>query len=250
MPLNEQTRESIGQYLLKEVSRFIEENRASAQERPFHIRLLPVLSEVRFSERSFSTRSGSWFQQIAKLVGQQFNAQAKLNHLVSGRIQAAAESHITAITEQMDHGRPRRKPDRVRDISEVLTVQSTGGVDREVRSDLFLQRHDGRELYFEMKTPAPNKGQCLKMKHDILVISALRHEAEAEAYAAAAYNPFGDGKPYTHNYAMQFLEIGKDILIGREFWAKIGDDRTYDDLLSISESVGKRLLPLIEHTRR
>jgi hypothetical protein len=246
LPLDENTRTAIADYLYRELSRYVEEHLSSAREKPFHSRLMPILSQVRFSERSFSTRSGSWFQQIARIIATQFHAEARMNFLVQGRIQAAAGAHIETITEEMDHGNPKRKPLRERDNNEVLTVQSGGGADKSVRTDLFVLRHDALEMYFEMKTPEPNKVQCKRMKQDILLITALRKGHSAEAYAAAAYNPFGDGKPYTHGYAHQFLEVGKDFLIGRQFWTMIGDASTYDELLEISSEVGERIKTLLE----
>jgi hypothetical protein len=128
-------------------------------------------------------------------------------------------------------------------------VQSSGGADKSVRSDLFVLRHDQSEMYFEMKTPDPNKGQCKKMKQDILLIMALRKGTSAEAYAAAAYNPYGDDKPYMSNFVMQFLEIGKDMLIGRDFWTLIGDRHTYDELLEISGEVGKDIEKLVSNIK-
>lgn len=206
---------------------------------------MPVLGETVFSERSFSTRSGSWFQKIATIVAKDFHKSAHSNFEVTGHIQPAAEAHIKAIVEEMDHGKPKRVPHREKDLFEVLTVQSTGGTARQVVSDLFVQTRDGRELYFEMKTPGPNKNQCKNMKQDILLIAALRKNNNAYAFAGAAYNPYGDGKPYTANYVAQFLEIGKDILIGRPFWEMIGDNSTYDELLKISTEVGESIKPLI-----
>jgi hypothetical protein len=245
LPLSEGTRDAVRAYLFREVGRFVRHQISNPREKPFHVRLLPGLAEVRFSERSFSTRSGSWFQQIAKIVATQFHAEVHLNFLVEGRIQAAAAAHIEQITEAMDHGAPRRKPARTEDINEVLTVQSPGGADKSVRSDLFVLRHDRSEMYFEMKTPDPNKGQCKKMKQDILLIMALRKGTPAEAYAAAAYNPYGDDKPYRNNFVKQFLEIGRDILIGRDFWTIVGDQDTYAELLEISGEVGKDIEQLI-----
>jgi hypothetical protein len=249
LPLSHATRDALRGYLYKEVSRFVKEQISNVREKPFHVRLMPGLAEVRFSERSFSTRSGSWFQQIAKIIATQFHAEVHLNFLVEGRIQAAAAAHIEQITEAMDHGQPKRKPNRLEDIKEVLMVQSPGGADKSVRSDLFVLRHDQSEMYFEMKTPDPNKGQCKKMKQDILLIMALRKGAKAEAYAAAAYNPYGDDKRYMNNFVMQFLEIGKDMLIGRDFWTLIGDQNTYDELLEISGEVGKEIEKLIANIK-
>jgi hypothetical protein len=107
---------------------------------------------VPFSERSFSTRLGGWFQDIAQYVASQYNPEAHTNYLVEGNIQPAASAHIAALLEAMDHGIPRRVPNRMRDIEEVLTVQSPGGALAQVRTDLFVRRHAGEELYFEIKT--------------------------------------------------------------------------------------------------
>jgi hypothetical protein len=77
---------------------------------------MPPLSLVPFSERSFSTRLGGWFQEMALAVASQYNAEAHTNYLVGGHIQPAASAHIAAILEAMDHGNPRRIPNRELDI--------------------------------------------------------------------------------------------------------------------------------------
>lgn len=249
MPLSNDTRQAVSDYLFRVVSKIVEDKRKKKKkspEKPFHDRLFPILAEAKFSERSFSTSSGSWFQQIALMVAKQFHSEARLNFSVEGRIQPAAAALIEAITEEMDHGSPKRRPDRERDCNEVLTVQWQGGVDRSVISDLFVRRRDNSELFFEMKTPTPNKEQCKTMKKAILLITALRKGNPAIAFAGAAYNPFGDRQPYKHSAARQFLEVGKDFLIGRDFWSMIGDVDTYDELLEISSEVGERVKPLLE----
>jgi hypothetical protein len=86
------------------------------------------------------------------------------------------------------------------------------------------------------------------MKKDILTIMALRKGHPAEAYAACGYNPCGDGVPYVANFVPQFLEIGKDIIVGRDFWKMIGEATTYDELLEIASDVGKEIKPLLPIT--
>lgn len=247
--LSTDTRDSIASYLRVECTRYIQENLAGSDRSgamPFHARLMPVPFPIwsQLSERSFSTRSGSWFQQIAVRVGRQFNQSAVLAHRVSGPLSPAAEAHITAIINDMDHGNPRRIPSRTTDIAEVLTVQGSGG-EHSLISDLYILRHDGTEMYFEMKTPQPNKDTSIAMKRGMLLITAIRKGHAAEAYGSAAYNPYGDGQSYLWNYARQFMEIHEDLLLGRDFWTKIGEDTTYDELLAISEEVGQELIPLI-----
>jgi hypothetical protein len=232
--------------LLNEGRRYIDENLAEtdlANKKPFHARLMtgPFAGWSKLSERSFSTRSGNWFQTIARLVASASHPVAENRFKVAGTIRPAAEAHIEAILDAMDRPQPRRIPSRAMDIAEVLTVSGVDGVPRATTSDLYVRTASGEELYFEIKTPQPNKGQAHAMKKQILLISALRFGHEVNAYGATAYNPDGDGQPYTWNYTPQFLEIGRDFLVGRQFWARIGEPSTYDELLEIAERTGVEL---------
>lgn len=204
---------------------------------------MPTLFGVPLSERSFSTRSGSWFQAIARMVASQFHEQAANNYRVSGDIQPAAELLVRDWVAQMKAQRPHRAtPNRTQDIQRVLANQFPGGVRREIISDLFILTHDHREFYFEMKTVAPNLDTSESMKAKILLITAMRYQFQVNAHASMAYNPAGEGHPYSEysdsRYALQFLELNTDLIIGRPFWTLIGDEQTYDELLQISEQVG------------
>lgn len=243
--MQKEIREKVFNYLHSQVARYVQESLRNPGSKPFHERLMPPLSETPFSERSFSTRLGGWFQTIAKIVATQYHLEAHSNYLVEGRVRPAATSYIEDILDEMDHGHPRRHPNRKTDVAQVLAVQSPGGTARQVRSDLFLKTHKGHELYFEIKTPGPNKAQCIQMKRDMLIIMALRKGNRAEAYAACGYNPCGDGVPYVANFVPQFLEVGKDILVGREFWKIIGEATTYDELLELASEVGEKIKPLL-----
>ena len=214
--------------------------------KPFHARLLPTLFNVKLSERSFSTRSGVWFQQMARLVAEQFHPVVHEQYEVVGTIQPGASAHIETLLLQMDKGTPKRKPSRVQDIAVVRSVQSEGGAQLKVVADLFVESSTGEEWYFEMKTVQPNKGQCKEMKRFILHVAALRFTQNGQAFASFAYNPRGDGAPLKDGKVSQFLELGQDILIGREFWRKIGDESTYDELLVIAEAVGEKVTELLE----
>jgi hypothetical protein len=252
MPLQQETKQAIHNYLLVELTRFVKESSAKeqlkAQEalttRPFHARLVPTLFTVSLSKHSFYTRSGLWWQQVAQLVGRQYHKRAELGFQVVGQIKPAASSSIEEILSQLN-APGMRSPNRSADIAEVQTGQYIGGDSIKVRADLFILKYDGQELYFEMKTPEPNKDTCIAMKRFILRTAAMKKGSQAEAFAATAYNLYGDGQPYTWNYALQFLEIGADMLIGRAFWEKIGDSNTYDELLQISEEVGSEITEII-----
>ena len=247
MPLSIETRNSIHDYLLQEVTRYITENLANLpalETKPFHARLMPTLFGIALSERSFSTRLGLWFQRIALMVARQFNQGAHSNYLVAGQLQPAAEAQITAILAQLGGPPPKRPPRRELDCTQVIGLQYPGGTTRQVRSDLFVVRPDGAEVYFEMKTVKPNRGTFEEMKRKMLMIMAMRSEFRAQAYAAMSYNPAGEGNVYTPDFN-EFLEVGRDLLVGSEFWRFIGDDSTYAELLQIAQEVGTETLPLL-----
>jgi hypothetical protein len=208
------------------------------ETQPFHARLMPALFGTALSERSFSTRLGLWFQRMALLVARQFNRQAEMNYLVTGQLQPAAEAQITAIIAQMDGPPPKRIPNRQRDTTQVIGLQYQGGTTRQVRSDLFVMRADQSEVYFEMKTVKPNKNTFRDMKRDILTIMAMCYQQNAQAYAAMSYNPAGEKNVYTPDYN-EFLELGADLIVGRQFWNFIGDGQTYDELLEVAQEVGR-----------
>jgi Type II restriction endonuclease, TdeIII len=245
LPLTDLTRQQIRDYLQREVERYIREglaNRSIVERQPFHARLMPTLFGTALSERSFSTRSGNWFQTMARMVASQYHKTATTGHWVAGEIQPAAETLIRDWVEQMKAAADRAKPNRQEDLRRVLSNQFPGGMRRRVKSDLFILTHDDQELYFEMKTIAPNLDTSEKMKRNILTISALRYQYRVNAHASMAYNPAGEGRSYSEypdsRYALQFLELNADLFVGRPFWTFIGDEQTYDELLEISEEVG------------
>src|SRR5271165_940022 len=118
MPLNPETRATIHGYLRGEMTRYVRESLASARHKPFHERLMPPLSAVPFSERSFSTRLGSWFERMAQVVALQYHPVAERNFLVTGHIQPAASAHINTVIIAMNRRMPRRIPNRRQDIAE------------------------------------------------------------------------------------------------------------------------------------
>jgi hypothetical protein len=253
--LSNATKTQIKDFLLREGTRYIDENIKDAdlaeQLQPFHARLMPVAFAgwSQLSEHSFSTRSGGWFQEIARMVAAQFHPVVEKNYRLTGRIRPAAESHIAAIIEDMERSSPRRLPNRSVDTSEVLGVQGEGGVTRQTISDLFVRTTSGDEYYFEIKTPKPNKDTSKAMKQQILLISALRKGVVTHAHAAMAYNPFGESQPYDWNYALQFLELEKDLLVGSRFWSTIGDADTYSELLEIARLAGISLDEYLRNVR-
>ncbi len=64
-----------------------------------------------------------------------------------------------------------------------------------------------------------------------------------------AYNPAGENHSHVEypdsRYAVQFLELGTDLIVGRRFWTVIGEEQTYDELLQIAQEVGDETAVLL-----
>lgn len=128
-------------------------------------------------------------------------------------------------------------------IEEILKKQMQPPyIELRVVTDLYVRQHDGKELFFEIKSPQPNKGQCLEVTQRLLRIHLLRgkQRPDVQAYFAMPYNPFGDSRTdYRWDYAKNYTPFDEAVLIGAEFWNLLGGSSTYQELLALYKEVGR-----------
>ncbi|PJF26219.1 MAG: TdeIII family type II restriction endonuclease [Phototrophicales bacterium] len=219
---------------------------AKGRLKPFHAALLPQpISRISAFERSLSTTLGMTFEECARLIALDHHVSAQRGYDLTGTISLEAIQEIeqqTVLFERAAEGGAPPAFDHMikRVISRVSSQPETA---RTVRVDLFVQTHDGRELYFELKSPVPNKGQCIEVIQRILRIHALRNipRPQVQAYFAMAYNPFGSSREdYRWSIARQYLPFDQAVVIGDEFWTLIGGETAYIELLDIYREVGEQ----------
>lgn len=209
--------------------------------KPFHDAILPEeFRKVSAFERSFSTRLGTTFEESARLIALQHHAEAHRNYKMVAELDAAALAAIEKQIERLDAG---EQPTLAEMIQQVLSAR-TGAEKRKLRivSDIFVKQHDGTELYFEMKSPVPNKGQCLEVVQRLLRIQLARGRGlnHVRTYFAMPYNPCGGRRDdYLWGYARRYLPMNDAVLIGEEFWDLLGGKGTYEHLLEIYYEVGR-----------
>jgi hypothetical protein len=151
---------------------------------------------------------------------------------------AAAAAKIEEIVSYIGRG---YTPNFVDLITEVLAIEDSVWVERPAIADLYLEDNDGRRYYFEIKSPKPNKGQCLEIAERLLRVHAITQEnrPRVNAYFAMAYNPYGSQKEnYRHSFSLQYLDMTREVLLAEEFWTIIGGENTYNELLDIYREVG------------
>jgi hypothetical protein len=258
MPLSKETRSLIKGYLdgfvAHWVGRYAElqledlsKATSTTRNKPFHTAIIPLeLLRLSAFERGFSTSLGTTFEECAKLIALKYQAEVHRAYDLIGEVSSNALGKIDEYVELFDQApRERKQHPSFQVMAEiVLNSQKDSGETRRVRirSDLFFMSHDGREHYFELKAPQPNKDQCLRAVRRMLTICLLRNELppKVNTYFAMAYNPYGSSREhYRWSIAKAHLPFDETVLIGHEFWEILGEGTTYDELLEIYQEVGQ-----------
>ncbi len=148
--------------------------------RPFHAAIIPPeLRRISAFERGFSTSLGTTFEECARLIALEHHHEAYRNYALTGRVSLAAineiEHQVALFESASSNDADGVKPDFEQMIGAVLAACREDDLEeRTVRADLFIRARDGTEFYFEMKSPDPNKGQCLEVTQRLLRFHLMR----------------------------------------------------------------------------
>ena len=191
-------------------------------------------------ERSFSTKLGTTFAESARIIAKDFYVQAVREYSIEGKVSRDAVHIIESLVNEIGAGGMTRS--YLDMVKEVLSAGGSQEVARSRRADLYLKDKGGNEIFFEIKSPQPNKGQCLEVADRFLTAHALRRAGPptVRTYYAMAYNPYGVEKTsYNWSFANRYLDINNQVLIGTEFWDTLGGAETYEELLELYREVGR-----------
>ena len=211
--------------------------------KPFHAALVPdAIMHGSSFERSFSTGLGSTFEMAAYIVAKSIFPVAEKQWKVEGFVPTDSLSEVSRIEESL--GRRQKAADYRVEVQRLVKLVEQDGSNKESRgviSDLYVRDKDGNETYFEIKGPQPNKGQCIRVTRDHMLIHCIRrkHFPQAKTYYGMAYNPYGEGNRYMWSFALTYFDIRYHALMGKAFWDYLGGTGTYEDVLSVYRSVGR-----------
>ena len=192
-------------------------------------------------ERSFSSRLGSTFEEAAKLIALGRGYEAERNYRVEGDISQAQFDEIgNIVNEVREDGFLKTFDDYVK---RVVRVKGPKTRPLTVLSDVFVGAKR-KKFFFEIKSPKPNKGQCLEVLERFLRIQAVYGSpSSVKTYYAMPYNPYGSRKEQYSHWPAKSLDLENQVLLGAEFWDLIGGRGTYAELLNIYRKVGKEKGP-------
>lgn len=218
---------------------------ANGELKPFQAALIPPeLIRINQFERGLSTRLGNSLEECARLIACEYYQDVRRGYDIKAEVSILAFAEAERQKERYESAanRGQAKPSVEQMITAVLNSRRLDDLEtKTVRADLYILADDGKEFLFEIKSPKPNKGQCLEVTQRLLRFHLLRGASrpQVQAYYAMPYNPYGCSKAdYKWSQARNYLPFDEAVVIGQEFWNIVGGATAYEELLEIYLEVG------------
>jgi len=215
-------------------------------EKPLYAALVPkeIFKGSHF-ERRFVTPFGKAWEKLAIVAATHGLGYGDINHMIRGTIKQERLRRITEILNRLEHaerGKERVKPDWKTELSYVLEGKGKD-IPVSVICDVYAEDREKskRKFAFELKAPLPNSDQTKVSKEKLLKLFSMEPLQIDEAYYALPYNPYGTKREtYSWSFPARWFDMKKDpvVLIGVEFWEKIGGLGTYEAFISAVNEIG------------
>lgn len=224
---------------------FIVENHKAM--RPLYAALVPdeIFKGAHF-ERRFVTPFGKVWERLAIVAAEEGLGYGELNCTVRGNVRAERLRRIQEVLDRLEHpevgkGKERVRPDWDKELAYIL--KGAGELmPTTVICDVYAEdKKKGRKYAFELKAPLPNSDQTKVSKEKLLKLHSMEPRQVDEAYYALPYNPYGRRKDYEWSFPARWFNMKEDeaVLIGNEFWDKIGGLGTYQSFIDAINEIGE-----------
>lgn len=214
-------------------------------KRPLYAALVPdeIFKGSHF-ERRFVTPFGHVWEQLAVVAANVGLGYGVTSQTITGNINAERLRRITEILNKLEHSKKngkRIKPDWDTELEYILEGKSEKLIPTTVVCDVYAEDIENNNKYaFELKAPLPNSDQTKVSKEKILKLYSMEPLQIHDAYYALPYNPYGKRKDYEWSFPARWFNMKEDksVLIGDEFWNKIGGMGTYQEFISAINEIG------------
>jgi hypothetical protein len=221
---------------------FIPENHRS--RRPLYAALVPdeIFKGSHF-ERRFVTPFGKAWERLAQVSAEEGLGTGILEHKISGAVRSERLRRIHEVLDRLEHptsGQKRVRPNWNEELSFVLRGRGEK-IPTIVISDVWVRDDsNGKRYAFELKSPMPNSDQTKVIKENLLKLYSMEPPQIDGAYFALPYNPYGRRQDYAWSYPSRWFNMKEDetVLIGDEFWDKIGGQGTYRAFIDAVNEIG------------
>lgn len=219
-----------------------EEHRAT---KPLYAALVPdeIFKGSHF-ERRFVTPFGNAWQSLAVVAANAGLGLGTVSHRIDGPIKSERLRRIMEVLNTLEHaekGKRKVQPDWDAELQYILEGDGEN-IPVSVICDVYAEDVASNKHYaFELKAPLPNSDQTKVSKEKLLKLYSMDPPQVDEAYYALPYNPYGRRENYSWSFPARWFNMKEDkvVLIGEEFWEKIGGLGTYEAFIEAVNEIGQ-----------
>ena len=177
----------------------------------------------------------SFYEPIAKSIAEPKSEIAEVQWKSNLRVSIDRMKKISEISA--DISMKKRKPNIEKEIEEVLAIPNKNlreDADGQIVDFYFKRGKD--EYYVDIKTTGPNL-PGFKGYREANLKWVARANKKIHPVLALPYNPYAP-EPYK-KVGSDRMELGKDLLVGKEFWDLVGgSDGCYEDIEESFRKIG------------
>jgi len=215
-------------------------------KRPLYAALVPdeIFKGSHF-ERRFVTPFGGAWEKLAVVAATNGLGYGVSNFSITGTVKAERLRRIARVLDSLEHpqrGKQRVRPDWRSELAYVLEGKGKG-IPLTVVCDVYAEdRRTNQKYAFELKAPLPNSDITKVSKEKLLKLYSMEPRQIDEAYYALPYNPYGRRENYSWSFPARWFNMREDevVLIGDEFWEKIGGLGTYKAFIDAVNEIGPK----------
>ena len=213
-------------------------------QKPLYAALVPdeIFKGSHF-ERRFVTPFGKAWERLA-VVAATFGLGYGVNdYSITGSVKAERLRRISQVLNNLEHsekGEKKVKPHWDNELSYILDGDGEN-IPVTVICDVYVEDHgDNKRYSFELKAPLPNSDITKVSKEKLLKLYSMEPCQIDEAFFALPYNPFKRREDYNWSFPARWFNMREDkvVLIGDEFWEKIGGLGTYQAFIDAVNEIG------------
>ena len=212
--------------------------------RPLYAALVPdeIFKGSHF-ERRFVTPFGKVWERLAEVAATEGLGYGTLARTIRGNVRTERLRRIQEVLDSLEHseaGKERVRPNWDEEIKYILDGDGEL-MPTTVICDVYAEDRENNKRYaFELKAPLPNSDQTKVSKEKLLKLYSMEPRKVDEAYYALPYNPYGQREDYAWTFPARWFNMRDDqaVLIGDEFWDKIGGLGTYQSFIEAINEIG------------
>ena len=219
--------------------------------RPLYAALVPdeIFKGSHF-ERRFVTPFGGVWEKLAAVAANKGVGYGVTGYTITGNIKAGQLRRITQTLNLLEHppkGQSRVKPDWDKEMAYIRKGKGEP-IPVTVVCDVYVEdQKNNRKYAFELKSPFPNSDITKVSKEKVLKLHCMDPSQVDEAYFALPYNPFGTREKYDWSFPSRWFDMKNDkvVLMGNEFWEKVGGIGTYTAFIEAVNEIGREYKEII-----